>query len=56
MLTEVTTQLTGYEMQPEAKVLMLKSCLERKAGILGKLDAEILEEIDNGDQMGMEID
>ena len=56
MLTEVTTQLTGYTEQREAKVLTLKSCLERKADVLSKLDADILEEMDDGGQMGMEID
>ena len=30
MLTEVTTSLTGYKEEREAKVLTLKSCLERK--------------------------
>ena len=56
MLTEVTTQMTGYEESRESTVLTLKSCLERKAGILSKLDAEILEEIDDGAQMEVEID
>ena len=56
MLAEVATQLTGYEENREAKVLTLKSCLERKSGVLGKLDSEILEEINDGDQMGAEID
>ena len=46
MLAEVATQLTGYEENREAKELTLKSCLERKSGVLSKLDSEILEEID----------
>ena len=56
MLTEVTKQLTEYREERESKVLTLKSCLERKAEILSKLDADILEEMDDGGQMGMEID
>ena len=56
MLADVAMQLSGYTDERKARVMTLKSCLERKASVLNKLDEEILEGIEDSADMATEIE
>ena len=56
LLKDVTDQLTGYTEDREAKVLTLKASLERKSEVLRKLDAEILDTIEDPVELTTEIE
>ena len=56
LLKDVSDKLTDYTEEREAKVLTLKASLERKSAVLRKLDAEILDAIEDPVELTNEIE
>ena len=56
MLGELRDVLDGYTSERESRILTLKSCLERKADIISKLDEEILGETEEETAIALEIE
>ena len=55
MMGEVELLLAGSAPGRDDRLLALKGCLERKSTVIGKLDEEILEEVD-AEAIGQEIE
>ena len=56
LLSDASDQIDGYVGDNESRLLTVRSCLERKADIISKLDEEILEDIEDEGEIAKEIE
>ena len=56
LIAQVDECLDGYTNDHRSQILTYKSCLERKADVISKLDEEILDALDDEKQIETEID
>ena len=56
LFSSVTELCQSEEIEDSAELIALRSCLERKTALMGRLDEEIIENIESEEEMAAEIE